>query len=875
MIRLDHPACALFLFIAAFPAMLLGAPATAPDSAQKPPAPLVNDTLQGVVKPSPPKARMKAIAPDTTKKTQKNGITDTVYYSADGGYIDYDIENKRLTLIRNAIIRYQDITLSADTIIYMLDDGLVEASGKPQLVEKKDTTVGETMLYNIKTKRGRVKYASAHMDEAYFNGNKIVKTEGNQLYIDEGNYTTCAFLDTPDYYFYGRNVKVIPNDKVISRPVVLALSDAPVASLPFFIFPLERNRQSGLLTPIWGGHPESGGYLDNLGYYFVPNDYMDFTAWARIQEFRDFVLNGSARYALKYTLDGSITAKYATGGDFMQRSDEWSVDYYHDQKLTPDGNLTLAGSGSLVGTQTFYRSFSEDSAQLLNQTTKANLSLTKTMPSINGSANISWSRDQNLSTGAISENLPSVSFSLPSRAIVPFTPRENLPANEKDEPAWYNNIFVSYSASGIQSHTVTPGDTGQSSLHSAITQSLGLTSPQKIFKYFTVSPYFNAQLSNFDSYMDTAAYDTARIADTVFDTLTPAGLVAKTPAPRIVDTLFAQNLSTLKNDTTFVVVDSIDTLRRPLFRTRNGWDKAYDASWRTGVSLSTILYGLFPVKILNFEGLRHTFTPSISYNFVPTHNQRYKFLPIVPYETGRDKRSQSVGISLANDFQGKLLEKPTAGGDKPVEKKFEILSANLSTSYDFEATSRKFSDLLLSASTSYDLVRVSYNSDFWMYDENDRISMPLLRNYTLSISPATSLGARGTLWEGDKIAADSLQVKNDLHYLHAGPQQWQASISPSYTFSQSRASPTTPFVTTRQYNLGTSASINFTRNWSLSWSSTYNFVANQFVDHDLHFVYDQECWEMRFDWRPSGYNPGYYFLINIKKIPEIKWEQRG
>jgi hypothetical protein len=40
-------------------------------------------------------------------------------------------------------------------------------------------------------------------------------------------------------------------------------------------------------------------------------------------------------------------------------------------------------------------------------------------------------------------------------------------------------------------------------------------------------------------------------------------------------------------------------------------------------------------------------------------------------------------------------------------------------------------------------------------------------------------------------------------------------------------------------------------------------------------TYDQDCWNMRFDWRPSGYNPGYYFLINIKKIPEIKWEQRG
>ena len=875
MTRLIKPALLCLFLLDAFFAMPFAAQLSAPDTLKTAPPAVAVDTAKKIIQPAPPATATKAVAPqDTGKIPVKNqGITDTVYYSAEGGYIDYDIENKTLKLIGNAVIRYQDITLNADSINYLLDEGLVQASGKPQLIEKKDTTVGETMVYNIKTRRGRVKYASAHMDDAYFNGDKIVKTEKNELYIDEGNYTTCAYLDTPDYYFYGKNVKVIPNDKVISRPVVLALSDAPVASLPFFIFPLERNRQSGILTPIWGGHPESGGYLDNIGYYFVPNDYMDFSAWTRISEFRDFVLNGSARYALKYTLNGSFTGRYATGGDFGQKTDQWSIDYYHDQNITPDGNLSLAGSGSLVGAKSFYSSFSEDTLQLLNQTTKANLSLSQRIPSINGSANLSWSRDQNLVTGAVSEDLPSLSFSLPSRAFVPFTPRENLPANEKDEPAWYNNIFFSYSASGIQRHIITPGDTGQNYLRKAVTQSVGLSSPQKIFKYFTVNPYFNAQLSNFDMYMDTSAYDTARIPDTTFDTLSKAEMAAKIPAPLIIDTLRVPNLATLMNDTSFVVIDSIDTLKKPLFHSTNNW--GYDASWRAGVNLSTILYGMFPIKILNFTGLRHTFTPSISYNFVPTHNQRYKFYSIVPYEQGRDKRSQSVGISLGNEFQGKILEKPAAGGEKPVEKKFEILSANLSTSYDFEAAKRKFSDLSLSASTSYNIVRVSYNSAFWMYDENDRLSAPLLRDYSVSISPSSGLSARGTLWEGDKVAVDSLQVKNDLHYRNAGPQQWQASLSPAYTFSQTRASPTAPFVTSRQYTLNTSASVNFTRNWSVSWSSDYNFVANQFSDHSLHFKYDQECWEMNFDWRPSGYNPGYYFIINIKKIPEIKWEQRG
>ena len=140
-------------------------------------------------------------------------------------------------LIGNAMVKYQNVTLFADTINYTIDDALLSATGKPQLVEGADTTVGETMLYNMKTKRGRVKYASTHMDDALFQ--RTVRssspTKTNCMWT-KGDYTTCAYPDTPHYYFSGKNIKLIPEDKIISRPVVLSIGDAPVAYLPYFFF---------------------------------------------------------------------------------------------------------------------------------------------------------------------------------------------------------------------------------------------------------------------------------------------------------------------------------------------------------------------------------------------------------------------------------------------------------------------------------------------------------------------------------------------------------------------------------------------------------------------------------------------------------------
>jgi lipopolysaccharide assembly outer membrane protein LptD (OstA) len=450
-----------------------------------------------------------------------------------------------------------------------------------------------------------------------------------------------------------------------------------------------------------------------------------------------------------------------------------------------------------------------------------------------------------------------------------------VPENEKNEEAWYNKIFYSYQASGIlRNYTAPSGDTGGNYQKIAAAQSFSLSSPQTVLKYFTVNPNFNARISTFRGYQDTTTDSTVSQTIYTYDTLTRIQLASKVPPPAVESTLVTFNQQTQLFDTTFKAIESTTVVQKPIHPSHpNTWSSDYN--WNAGVGLSTNLYGIFPIHLFSLDGIRHTFTPTLSYTYTPSHSQDKIYTPIEPYDPAKPKPSQSVGININNEFQGKLLDKPATPGDKPAEKKIQLLTAALSTSYDFEAPTRKFSDLSLSANTGYEVVRVGYSSTFWMYDQNDRLSLPLLHQYSVSISPSNSLSLHGSLWEGDKIAADSLQPKFDLHYLRAGPQQWQAGISPQYTFSQSRNSPTDPLITTKQYSLSTSASINFTRNWSMSWSSTYNFVTNQFVDHDVHFHYEQECWDMRFDWRPSGYNPGYYFLINIKKIPELKWEQRG
>ncbi|MDD5674535.1 MAG: putative LPS assembly protein LptD, partial [Chitinivibrionales bacterium] len=317
-------------------------------------------------------------ARDTTgavkKHIKSNGITDVVTYEA--ATIDYDFSEKVLVLTGNASLSYQNMTLFADTIRYQTQTNMLSAVGRPQFIEEGDTTIGVSMVYNMKTRRGRVQYATTHTGGSAFNGNLVVKSEQSQFYVEQGDVTTCVHIEEPHYYFCGKILKIIPNDKIVARPLVFDIADVPVAILPYFVFPIERNRKSGFLTPVWGGHPGSGGFLDNVGYYFVPSDYVDFLGSARISEFQDFLFNASSRYNLRYRLSGSVAAQFAMTGGFLQQTQRWSLDYAHNQNLLPDGSFTLAGRGSLVSDKSYYTQFSEDTSQLINKSVTANLSLT-------------------------------------------------------------------------------------------------------------------------------------------------------------------------------------------------------------------------------------------------------------------------------------------------------------------------------------------------------------------------------------------------------------------------------------------------------------------------------------------------------------------
>jgi len=827
-------------------------------------------------------ADTSALAAADTAGKKKNELTDTVFYESD--FIEYDNENKTLQLFSNAQIKYQNITLQADTIVYDVDNNLFQARGKPQLIEGSDTTTGDIMVYNIKTKRGRVSYATARFDDTYFTGSKIVKTEENRLYIANGDFTTCENPEHPHYYFYGEQVKVIPEDQAVGRPVVFNVGDAPVAVLPYFVMPLQRGRRSGWLTPSWGGSVSNGGYVDNLGYYYAPNDYTDFTLSAKVQEFNSFVLNAGSRYALRYKLEGSVSGRYVIDNTLENETQQWALDYRHNQYLAPDSSTRLSGTGNVISNRSFNQRYSDETRVLENQQLDANMSLSQKFKSINASSNITWRRNHNLTTDHIVEDMPSFDFNLQNRALIPYKPGES----SKSDASWYNNVYYSYNTKAIMRRDVYGNDSLPGFTRPGMQHTANLNSSHKIAKYFDISPYFNMRASMFYGAIDTAIQRTYYVRDTIIYKVADPSRDTRYPGYQEINRKLVRDTLINGNYETFYIITKEGPERR--VDERDTLDHEFNTvrSWDAGVNLSTRVYGLFPVGLFGVTNIRHVLTPTVGYSFQPElelDRPRTFYNVGINYDTPRDKASQRMNLSLANTFQGKRLvggndkgggadSSDSSGGKRAAakEEKFDILSASISTSYDFEADTCKWSDIVLSANTSLNILRVGYSSKFWLYD-NRELTAPILREYSIDLTSG-SLGASGEFWDGDLLRIDTSRYSDPSgRQSGAGAQSWNVSFSPGYSYRASRAAPRDRFKPTKSFNLSANAGMNITRAMSVRWNGNYDFSSNEFSHNNYTFHYDMECWEMQFTWRPEKINPGFHFVVNVKKIPDIKWEQ--
>ena len=813
------------------------------DSLSKATAPVDSSTSSPTI--SDPKVKSKIKMADV-------GIKSKVTYSA--RTIESNKKEGIIHLIGDAEVKYEKIQITAGKIhinwdeSFMLAEVLEDTSstdstqnrktGFPVFSDGNEKMVGESMVYNFKSDKGRIVRGRTEIQKGQYFGKVIKRTEGDVFFVKGGRYSSCE-NEEPHYSFRGDKMKVIMNDKILAKPVTLWLGKIPLAVFPFAMFPTEESgRQSGVILPQYGSSAQEGRYLRGMGYYWATNDYLDFQTTMDFYERTGILLRGKTNYALRYkfsgSLGGSFTHKNFPNG---QRQRRWNLNVNHRQTINEKSSLSI--NGSFVNDNSFYKDFSNNRSERLNRQITSNATYNTRWGNDKNSLTINLKQVKDVESGSETLTLPQFNFSRSRTALLPFEADER---DKEKQPRWFNEIYYTYTASGSN---IIKDDTTGSPAPDIRTAAHGFrfshAPGQKLLNVIGVSQSLSYNEDWFDN--------------------------RKTYQP-------------------------VDTTNNFPATKENGFFRRYKYSY--SANAGTKLFGTVYPRIFGVKAIRHTMSPQISFSFQPDFSDKYFETRIdtngverkLDKFTGSPSSKQmSMGFSLGNLFQMK-------SGKTDREKVTTLFSFNMNSSYNFVADSLKIRDMTsaFSATPTKTLnLSANFTHTFYRFDEilNRRIDDFIKPRLTaMRIGASWSLGGKSTsgaaspakqtpiVGAGNPTASG--QYKDSFapeSAFSAKNIPWQAKLR--FTYNVTRFNPNST-QKTAQANLE-NVEVKLTKNWRIGYRLSYDLVKTEIIDQRLSLYRNLHCWEARFDWTPSGNRSGFYFIINVKAphLKQLKYEYRG
>lgn len=845
-------------------------------------------------------------------------IDTTVFYEAK--LIDNDLKARKSYFTGNAVVRYQEMTLKAAKITLDWESHLIIAEplsdttwvkqdstaadsipqvkwvGEPVLTESGTEMTGFKMIYDYKTERGRIIKGRSDVEGGKYVGTQIKRVDKNTFNVSNSTYTTCDLDSNPHFRFEARRMKMIPNDKVVAKPIILKLGEIPVFAMPFAVFPNRKGRHSGILIPHFGSSYQEGRFLRDLGYYWAPSDYFDAKTTVDFFERSGFLFRGGANYSVRYLLNGSVSGSFTrkdfeTGGKVRR----WDLTFDHNQEISPSARFSA--NGNFVSDKNFYKTFSTDLDTRLNRELRSNATYSKNWAKQKLSLSVNVSQTYDIQDDVQTMTLPQISFRRGQSEIF----KQKRGAGRRDSH-WYNSLYFSYNSNLLNQEreylsyvdreisgtdalgnpiTSTVRDTVKST---ELTRRLGhnlsfsLTSPKKYFGWLLLNQSMNVKE---DWFNETFSY--------FYDTET----------------------------------NKVESEKEAGFAARHTFN--YSAS------ANTKAYGVFPVKIGDINSFRHVITPSLSFNYAPDFStQTWGYFQMVQKPDGSTVKkdrfgsgtpsygSGSVNLSVRNLFQMKK-----GVGEK--EKKIDLFNVDLSTAYNMRAEKNKLSDLRtsltanplqnlsLSAGMSHSFYKYDFSnnrgavSDEFLWSDGGWRSLTFIRMTDFTFNLRIRLQGKGESTGADKSNSRSEQTGGQLPQTFSEQLQidrgeedmgvleedlyksrnrfetermrrslsipWRMNLN--FNFDLNKYNPQDP--QKRYYVDLSGAEVNLTQHWRLGYSAHYDIAKREIAQHRFTIYRDLHCWEANIDWVPSGPGRRVYVRVSIKSpmFKDIKLEKHG
>lgn len=839
---------------------------------------------------SKPLSVIDSVKTDTIKPQKESFLTANVVATAKD-YMRYDRKNGQAYLYNEAKIVYGDLTIEAGLIIldkqkneiyaFGIEDSTGTYTQSPIFTQGENIVKPDSIRFNFTTEKALIHNSRTEQGGFNVKGETTKRENDSVYYMKNVKFTTSKDIDNPEYYFYARKIKLVPEKKIVTGLVNMYIADVPTPlGLPFGYFPLTDERASGFIIPSFGDNQNRGYFLQNGGYYFNMSDYVDLAVLG------DYYTNGSygvrieSNYALRYRFNGNVSFRYEKllnserGFPDFSESSIYNLRWNHsqDQKASPSSRFQASVN---LGSSRYYQETinQTNTGNFLNNNLSSSVSYSKTFdwePQVNLS--IAATHNQNTNTQEINMTLPTVQASM-SR-IFPFEPKNGT------KKGIIQNINFQYSLRGENRVNTTDSLFFKPQmfrdLQSGIQHTVPVSTNFKLFNYFSVSAGTSLQ------------------ENWVFKTI---------------DRSYNSNLQEVVTDT----VNGFDSFRTYNFNS----------------SIGTTVYGLFKFKETGkIQAIRHVIRPSLSYSINPAFDEFYDTY-LVPETSGLpeeiveysrfeggifgapgNRYSSNIGFSVTNDFEAKIRSKDTTVTE-PIKRKL-LSNLSLSSSYDLAADSLNFQPVTVrgvlpiienkldinfnGALDPYALNSNNQRIDTWNINNGGSLFRLTRANVSFGYNISNKDFERGEK-DTDKVENETFRsggrpddlfgkstdldgrlyeeeeeeevVENDTErYRYSIP--WKIRFAYTATYNNLRREDEIS-----SHSLMFSGDVELSPRWTVGASSGYDFKNPGFTFTQLRFQRDLESWRLSFNWTPFGDRESWYFFIGIKAsiLSDIKYDK--
>ncbi|MCX7965013.1 MAG: LPS assembly protein LptD [Syntrophorhabdaceae bacterium] len=212
--------------------------------------------------------------------------------------LEYNKEKGLYTAKGNVELAEGERILKADFIVYNEQTGDIEAQGNVVFQEDGDTLQCDSLKINIFTKTGIINRGKIFIKKGNFNifGEQIEKT-GDVTYRIKGSEITTCDPKLPEWKFYAKDVDLTIEGYAKTKGTVFYILNKPVFYLPYGIFPVKTERQSGFLMPLFQASSKDGMVIKNSFFWAIAKD-KDATLSLDYIEQRGFNFGTEFRYHL-------------------------------------------------------------------------------------------------------------------------------------------------------------------------------------------------------------------------------------------------------------------------------------------------------------------------------------------------------------------------------------------------------------------------------------------------------------------------------------------------------------------------------------------------------------------------------------------------